>query len=242
MEVLSPDKALRERRRRDVDYEGPAYELRGAPVVVTDEVVVQYRPGASREAIEALHERLGVKVARRKGYRAGLYIVRLRAGVGRDPLAVANRLHEADITAFAHPNYLTTKVPLDSPSDPYYPDQWHLENNGTNGAVADADVDAEGAWSITEGAPTVRIAVLDDGVEIAHEDLASQILDAYDFYDYDADPTAWRHGTCVAGVAAAAWDNGVGVSGMAAHCKLTAIRWGRTVEDDAEPGCRRHHQ
>ncbi|MFC1806413.1 S8 family serine peptidase, partial [Planctomycetota bacterium] len=219
--------------RGALDFEGPLYQLGDAPVAVTDEIIVQYRRGVDGNAIRALHERLGVEVARVKA-RRGLYVVRLKRGSRLSPLAVANRLFEDGKTAFAHPNFVTEKVPLFTPNDPMVGDQWHLENDGVGTKVLDADVDASAAWDVTQGDVGIRIAVLDDGVEILHEDLASQVLDAFDFWENDSNPTAGQHGTSVAGVAAAAWNNGVGVSGAAANCKLTACRWGLTVEDDAD--------
>src|SRR5437879_1272296 len=60
------------------------------------------------------------------------------------------------------------------------------------------------------GEPCIRIAILDDGVDTTHADLAANIIPGYDFYDLDADPRPApvtdlldNHGTAVAGIAAA---------------------------------------
>jgi subtilisin family serine protease len=117
------------------------------------------------------------------------------------------------------------------PNDPLFGAQWHLDNTGQGGRVADADIDATAAWRYTLGSPDVLIAVLDDGVETGHPDLAANI--AGPGRDFTADPpradanpqtSADRHGTAVAGVAAARGDNGLGVSGVCPRCRILPIR------------------
>ena len=59
-------------------------------------------------------------------------------------------------------------------NDPSYVDgtQWYLNNDGRNGGVADADINAEGAWAIFTGSPNITIGIIDVGVDLNHEDLA----------------------------------------------------------------------
>jgi hypothetical protein len=56
----------------------------------------------------------------------------------------------------------------DGPGDPYYSNQWNL-----------AKVNAEGAWKVTKGSSSIKIAVLDDGVDLQHEDLVLLQLNDY---------------------------------------------------------------
>ncbi|MBI5236802.1 MAG: S8 family serine peptidase [Deltaproteobacteria bacterium] len=114
-----------------------------------------------------------------------------------------------------------------SPSDPLYSFQWHLKNTGQDGGTAGEDANVEGVWASYKGSG-VRIAVVDDGVEITHEDLADNVLSGagYDYVDGDSTPDgagaagAMRHGTSVAGVAAAVGFNGKGVRGAAPSASL----------------------
>jgi subtilisin family serine protease len=117
------------------------------------------------------------------------------------------------------------------PNDALFAAQWHLENTGQGGRVMDADIDAPEAWAITRGSPEIVIAVLDDGVELEHPDLAPNLVDAgRDFTLEPPGPTAApardddRHGTAVAGVAAARGGNGLGVSGVCPRCRLLPLR------------------
>ena len=112
--------------------------------------------------------------------------------------------------------------------DPLFSDQWHLANTGQtalNGSVAatpGVDLGVEGAWSAGYRGSGVAIAVLDDAVDIGHEDLRANVLSgrSVDYTDGDDDPSpnegsGFFHGTAVAGITAARDDNGCGGRGVA---------------------------
>jgi len=99
---------------------------------------------------------------------------------------------------------------IDIMTDPLYKYQWHLENTGqttfaTNAGTADEDLNLNTVISSGYSGAGVTVAVIDSGLEIGHEDLASNIVaGSYDFLDSDTDPTntidvSGDHGTSVAG-------------------------------------------
>ncbi|HEY8552233.1 MAG TPA: S8 family serine peptidase [Thermaerobacter sp.] len=61
------------------------------------------------------------------------------------------------------------------PSDPGFPLQWGLSNQGQavfgQPGMPGADVGVLDAWVLTRGAPTVTVAVIDSGVQLDHPDL-----------------------------------------------------------------------
>lgn len=113
-------------------------------------------------------------------------------------------------------------------NDPLLDRQWHLLNLGASGAVAGEDIRARAAWTITKGAG-VRVAVIDDAVEIVHADLAPNVVpDASRNYRpgglWPTYPlpcaSGEEHGTSVAGLIAARDGNAIGVAGVAPRASL----------------------
>lgn len=106
--------------------------------------------------------------------------------------------------------------------DPLFADQWHLSNTGQAGGSVGEDAAVLKAWD-TQGVfgAGVLIAVVDDGLEIGHEDLAANVVSgSYEYLTGGSDPTGGRHGTSVAGVAAGVGFNGIGVAGAAPRAEL----------------------
>jgi len=126
------------------------------------------------------------------------------------------------------------RVVLDQ-MDAAEPLQWHLDNDGSRTDLwpriaAGADINAAGAWAVTEGSGLVVIAILDTGFPADHPDLpADRRVPGWDFVGEDADPSPVgtgslaAHGTAVAALAVGA-RNGVGVVGVCPRCKLLPVR------------------
>src|SRR5581483_2573314 len=92
--------------------------------------------------------------------------------------------------------------------------EWHL-----------AMINAPAAWNITNGSAAIILAVCDTGVDATHPDLASQLVPGWNVIDNNSDTSPVNpHGTWVAGTAAAAGNNGVGVAGVAMNCRIMPMR------------------
>ncbi len=147
---------------------------------------------------------------------------------GVDDLTLARALHGQPGIGWVNPDLILPTQPHTLPDDPFYPDQWHLDNTGQGGRTPGVDINAPRAWERVTGAG-VLIAIIDTGMVLDHPDL--RVTAGYDYIDDDADPTptsgdmsADPHGTCAGGVAAAAGNNGLGVAGVAWGADLYAIR------------------
>ena len=86
-------------------------------------------------------------------------------------------------------------------------------------------IGAPWAWGFTAGSTAAPIAILDSGVDASHPDLAGRVLSGWNVLD-DSDDTRdlVGHGTLVAGIAAAAPRDAVGVSGVAYAAPILPVR------------------
>ncbi|MFA4857895.1 MAG: S8 family serine peptidase [Candidatus Margulisiibacteriota bacterium] len=118
---------------------------------------------------------------------------------------------------YAEPNYIVKALDT-TPNDTYYSDQWGLTK-----------VDAPTAWDTTHGSTSIKIAVIDTGVNYNHEDLSSKVTLGYNFADDNDDPDDDDvlhngHGTHVAGIAAAITNNATGIAGLGWDTKILAVK------------------
>ncbi len=142
-----------------------------------------------------------------------------------DPLEVVGQvsraLYERGTVEGAHPNFLrlVQRPRIGAASTAH---QWALDNDGTPGVVG-ADVAAHAAWTLSVGDPSIRVAVLDEGVDTAHPYLSAAVVAERDFVE--GKPTARpdgddAHGTACAGIIVSRGS----VHGLAHGASLVAVR------------------
>jgi len=128
-------------------------------------------------------------------------------------------------------------------TDPFSCRQWALHNVGQSGGEPGWDINIEPAWDFIDtipGLPAIDdendgiiVAVIDEGVDLNHEDL--NLVEGYDA-TYDPDdpesvdshggPNPWDgHGTACAGIIGAK-RNDVGIVGVAPGVKIMPVRIG----------------
>lgn len=102
-------------------------------------------------------------------------------------------------------------------NDPKFDTQWHYFNDGSISYEfkKGADINVSAVWeNFTTGDRSVVVAVVDEGVDYLHEDLAANYINGKNFGS-GGKVTPGDHGTHVAGTIAAINNNGIGVSGIA---------------------------
>lgn len=129
---------------------------------------------------------------------------------------------------------VTPLPPIGDITDPLFSSQWHLFNTGQGGGQEGEDVRVRGPWAQGLSGRGVRIAIVDDGLEIRHEDLAPNVIpgQSFNYLTNGNDPTpattglcegaggdAACHGTSAAGVAAG-FANRLGGRGAAPYANL----------------------
>jgi kexin len=182
-------------------------------------------PGALPEILE----RYQARVIREIEYAPHTYVLETADPDPLHALLAANALYERGEAVFASPILTLPHAPRQA-VDPLFGQQFDLENTGqAAGAIPGNDVRAVGAWNVATGAG-INIAIVDDGVEEVHEDLAPNARTALsiNLVDGNDNPAPVHaldnHGTSVAGVAAAAGFNNFGVRGMAYEAGIAGVR------------------
>lgn len=111
------------------------------------------------------------------------------------------------------------------PTDPLYPNQWHLAQIG----------DIERVWDYYTGRG-VRVVVFDEGIDTAHEDLNGNYVSGGGFvygstiFTSGYLSAADGHGTAVAGLIAAEAGNGQGGVGVAWGAKVASLNFLEQVQ------------
>lgn len=203
------------------------------------EVLVKFKSGVSREAIESLTSRLNDRVEDRIENAAGWESIDDLDNA--DAATIVEEYSQLPEVEFVEPNY---EISLDEiegplvpilPHDPQFNEQWALANSGQRGGKQGADISATLAWAISTGSDNVVVAVLDSGVDYTHEDLVQNMwlrpsnmtpylddelgaiddIHGYNAIDNASDPMDENgHGTHCAGIIGAEGENDLGIAGV----------------------------
>ena len=186
---------------------GPQSKIASNPFIA-GEVLVRFRAGVLANTVASAPARYDAAYVRSL-YNSPVQLWRVPQG---HELVLIERLQANPDVEYAEPNYVYHAFV--SPNDPYYGNQW-----------AHTRMQSPAAWDIITGTTTVVIAILDSGIDETHPDLATKIVAGYDYVDNDTNPHDLHgHGTHVAGIAAAATNNGVGVAGMSWLARIMPVR------------------
>jgi subtilisin family serine protease len=232
----------------------PASPAAAAPLgAVPREIIVRY--DASADAAPRARARgLARVTAARKLLLPDTQLVRVPPGVRR--AAALSALNGDPAVRYAEPNWLYRAHAI--PNDPRFGDLWHFHNTGQTvqgiPGTPGADISAPEAWDVATGSPSVKVAVMDSGIQYAHADLAANIWhnpgevvvgeegngvdddgngltdDLYGWNFNDASDRAPLdtdgHGTAIAGIIGAVGNNGRGITGINWDVSLVALKVG----------------
>lgn len=188
-------------------------------IIKTDRLIVKWKlPLTSQERLK-LHRDLQVS---KISTIAGLEVEILRTDIGKAEEAVA-RLKQDPLVVYAEPDYIATV--LETTNDPGLPLQWGMYK------IKAADTNTSG-WNFSKSDPSVKIAILDTGIDQNHEDVSGKIVDNKNCSDSPTFDDLYGHGTHVAGIAAASTNNGIGVAGLGYNASLMNVK----VLDDSGSG------
>ncbi|MEO8353444.1 MAG: S8 family serine peptidase [Chthoniobacteraceae bacterium] len=202
--------------------------------LLTRKIAVKLKPGANARAVAA-----GAG-ARSTGKVRGKWVVMEAVGEPGAALEAADKLKRAPGVEAVEVQLARQQEKRFVPNDPFFFQQWHLQNIGQNRGTPGVDVNITDVWNTYRGSG-VRLAIVDDGLERTHPDLQLNYdeEDSFDFNDGDPDPKPAPfdfddHGTSCAGVAAASGNNGLGVCGAAFEAKVAGLRLIAAPTDDED--------
>lgn len=201
---------------------------------LTNQFIVRLKSKTTQKQLEEMCRRTATRIARRDDFdEQTFYVSADNLSVmqinGASKLFLASNLYE-----FVQPDYLIFIETHSLPTDPDLNQSWHLNNTGQRGGTADADMDVFEAWGLTKGCSSIKVAILDQGVELTHPDLDGNLLPGFDatgggsnggfvnpvpLGGSDGD---W-HGTTCAGIVGAE-ANTIGSAGIAFQAKLIPVR------------------
>jgi thermitase len=198
----------------DVARVARVFRYKRATVVATERVLVGLKEGRDARSVASA---IGGTVLSSEGNE---HVIQLPEDA--NPLAVAKVAATIEGVEYAEPDFVNfvPKLARRSAAHPGPLDAFDAQQ------YAMKITRAEEAWEKVRGSAEIRIAILDEGIDTAHEDLGVSIVGAFDAADNDTfqEPNPWDgHGTACAGLAAAV-HNGLGVRGVGGGCSILAVR------------------
>ncbi|MDP2385592.1 MAG: S8 family serine peptidase [Bacteroidota bacterium] len=216
------------------------------------QLIVMLKAGQSVESLKQNYSLDRVQVLAK---RSGIYLVQFDPFVINEDVLL-KKIKEDETVAIAQFNHFVHLRGI--PDDLQFGTQYALNNTGQSGGTVDADIDAPEAWDITTGGLTVQgdtivVAIVDDGFQLTHPDLAfwknyNEIaangtdddgngfiddVNGWNVFTHNGNISNAQHGTHVAGIVGAKGNNAMGVSGVNWNVKLMPVVGATELESEA---------
>jgi thermitase len=201
----------------------------------TDEVIVYFKSQPNASMLSAMGRTKGNIVTTSHAVNGTDAMVYKTKGNVSVPEVISQLKQDPNVETVI-PNYRFQKLTM--PNDPGIADtpaagkpkkQWNMYQLKLAGTDS---VNDPGGWDLTSGSSDVVVAVIDDGVNSSHEDLSGKFHSLVDCSGTSCltvnsmspfSPTD-DHGSHVAGLAAAATNNGKGIAGAGYNSKIMMIK------------------
>lgn len=211
----------------------------GKLFIETGTLVLKFHESVEGTVCQAFIEKNELIILRRFPFSNNMYLVEVPAN--QNVLDVSIQFEEEDIIQFAEPNFLEQIPKRFVPNDSFIKHQWqHHDVNtgdllgGQGGALIPqkklAHVQAEDSWDYTRG-EHIKVAVIDQGFNVDHDDLKTQIDDLSASIEGGVNPGIVistseipkdSHGTECAGMIVASQNNS-GTVGIAHKSKVILL-------------------
>ena len=211
-----------------LEWAGPVYRLPGVDgrggllCPVPNVILIRGKRDDPRlRDAEDLLERYGAReIGEKSAYLGDFRYFELEVSRERNAYLLRDLLRRTGVTDARFENMPMLVPAAVVPNDTFFPQQWSMTQIRAGGPGTTG-------WDFGTGDPAVRICILDTGVDLTHPDLtfapgaAGQGINCSTMMPTGAPAaTPLGHGTCCAGNAAARFDNGAGVAGVAGSCSI----------------------
>jgi len=200
------------------------FQYNNAQQGLTDEFVVKLKGTTSYGQLQALATKNNCSVGEENQFVKNQFMVKVSKTSNFNALQMSNLFYETGLFEFSEPNFVVLNAFFSN--DPLFNQQYYLKNTGQTGGTSGIDINAEQAWTFSTGS-NVKIAVIDEGVDLNHPDLQTHLLSGFDLSGNNSGGApVWstdNHGTACAGIIGAIQNNGEGISGVAPNCRIIPI-------------------
>jgi hypothetical protein len=208
--ALHPTSSTPQQARHREHYRDP--RTHRVVQVAAREVLVQFTPELSDDEIVRTIEDLGAHVIQ-KHEQVGLYHLQTPQQQSVAHFIRKHKNHPGLL--LLEPNPVVAIPPAKMvPNDPLFWTQWAL-----------ARIAAPQAWAITTGSQDIIVAVLDTGINPNHPELQGKSIPGRNLIEQNHNAEDDHgHGTAIAGIIAAATDNGIGMAGVCGSCRVMPVK------------------
>lgn len=197
----------------------PCYRtLDGSDIYPTPYLNVRLKSKQDISLLKEYADRYELNIVKNDSFLPLWYVLSVSSETGKNALEIANVIWESGLFAASIPDLCSNDLLCSN--DPMFNQQWGLSNAN----YAGIDVSICPAWNYATG-KNIKIAILDQGVDLEHIDLASNISSLSYDTETDSSPSTiyGDHGSHCAGIAAAVKDNGIQIAGVAPDATIVSI-------------------
>jgi subtilisin family serine protease len=201
----------------------------GTQQAALDRFAVKLKQASDFALLETMARKVGVSIDSRNTYDPLVYFLKVSKSSAGNALELANQFAESFQFQYAEPDMIRLMKRFNT-NDPFLNFQWSLNNTGSSiqfSGTVGADMKVFSAWGLSTGSSSIKVAVIDEGVDLVHPDLVANLLPGFDGTGLGSNGAPSgndAHGTACAGIIAGVGNNNLGVAGVAYGCKIIPVR------------------
>lgn len=194
------------------------FDENGVELIPNGYIYVKLKSSSDAAKLQGVASKYNLEIVGQNSHMNLWYTMRQKTNSHGKAVDVANAIYETGDFTAAVPSFTFDGLEISYDTDVMK--QWGLYN----AEYSKLDMSIGDAWNIATGRG-VTIAIVDQGIDLMHQDLAKNIY--YMSYDTETGTSPSRvygdHGTHCAGIAAAVRNNGLQVAGVAPDAKLMSV-------------------